>query len=278
MPLPTFLIVGAQKSGTSSLARYLERHEDIWVHKNELHFFSLEERYRRGLEWYESLFEDAQDATIIGEKSPPYSADPVPIERIHVDLPNAKIIWIFRNPVKRAYSNYFHRIREGSEVLPFDEAIRRNLEQMEKGEDINHSYVGLSQFAKQVKWYLKYWDLNDMHFMLLEEFQKDTETQLRKVFDFLGAAQPDSISIPNKRFNKFYRPRSLNLQSKIYKSTGGQFGKHPKLYRYLSLMNRSLVREYPPMSNEVNKLLKDVFTEDILELSALTGLDLSVWK
>ncbi len=278
MPLPNFLIVGAQKSGTTSLGRYLERHPAIWVHQKELHFFSSDDRYTRGIEWYRDQFREADGQTLIGEKCPPYSAEPAPSERIHQHLPDAKIIWIFRNPVERAYSNYFHRIREGSERDSFETAIEKNIKRMEQGEDIHHSYVGLSMYAEHVRWFARYWPVESMHYLLMETFRKDTEDRLRGIFDFLGVEQPVTIDYPDKMYNRFFRPTSFPLQRWIYSKTGGGFGGHPKLFWMLSMLNRSPVRHYPSLDPEMRLKLMDLFKPMNRELADLTGLDITPWN
>src|SRR4051812_42429120 len=105
---PDFLIVGAAKAGTTSLAAYLAEHPDVFMaRRKELHFFGREKEYRRGWEWYCSHFEGAGDARAVGEATPDYMWRERAVERIAQDLPKARIIATLRHPVDRAYSHYW---------------------------------------------------------------------------------------------------------------------------------------------------------------------------
>jgi hypothetical protein len=277
MPLPTFLIAGAQKSGTSSLVSYLGSQPEIHVYRGETLFFADEEEYARGLDWYASLFHPAEGVLHIGEKSPNYSATPEPSERIARDLPEAKILWIFRNPVDRAYSNYWHRIREGSEVRPFAEAIEAEIEAFEAGTLSHHSYLGLGLFARHVQWFARFWPVEQMHYLVLEEFKRDPEAAVRGVYDFLAIPQPDRLELPDKVYNRFYRPRSLALQRLLYRFGGDRQGLRGKLFYWLSQLNRSTVRSYPAMEPNVRERLARFYEPHNRRLAELTGLDLSPW-
>ncbi len=122
--LPDFLIIGAQKSGTTSLYSYLARHPNILpaYGKKEVHFWDIPKNYKKGLLWYRAhfpLIKELQDAAVItGEKTPNYLEDPETIRKIKEDCPAAKIIILLRNPVERTISNYFMKVRRGFEKLP----------------------------------------------------------------------------------------------------------------------------------------------------------------
>ncbi|MDZ7692679.1 MAG: sulfotransferase [Balneolaceae bacterium] len=105
---PGFLIVGAMKAGTTTLMRYLVRNPYIAIPNNEIHYFDKESNYRKGLDWYKKKFSASESTQIIGEKTPTYSYDPKVPARIYKDFPDCKIVWLFRNPVDRTYSNYIH--------------------------------------------------------------------------------------------------------------------------------------------------------------------------
>jgi len=121
--LPNFLIVGAQKAGTSSMVIYLSEHPDVSVPLNEIHFFDIDERYKKGLKWYEKHFKKWNGQKAIGEKTPIYMyLEKVPA-RIAKDLPNIKLIFMLRNPTDRAWSNYWMRVRKGREFLSFREVL-----------------------------------------------------------------------------------------------------------------------------------------------------------
>lgn len=122
MPLPDFLILGAQKAGTTWLRAMLRQHPRVFLPGRELHFFNKKDRYRRGLDWYARQFTGASDGQLIGEKTPNYLwtnaaeggsdlADPH--RRIAQDLPDVRLIALLRDPVRRALSAYNHHLARG---------------------------------------------------------------------------------------------------------------------------------------------------------------------
>ena len=128
---PDFLVIGAMKAGSTTLHTYLSRHPDLYLHeRKEPGFFSREERYARGIEWYRALFADARPDQLCAESSTcytrwPHFADVAPRIRQHV--PEVRFVYIMRDPVARAYSHYAHmmgeRRSEGLPVLSFGEAL-----------------------------------------------------------------------------------------------------------------------------------------------------------
>ena len=114
--LPDFMLIGAMKSGTTTLHAYLSRHPGLFLcTPKEPGFFSRDERYARGLDWYRELFTDAQPEQLCGEASTCYSRWPHfenAAPRIAADVPGAKLLYITRDPVERAYSHYRHLMEE----------------------------------------------------------------------------------------------------------------------------------------------------------------------
>src|SRR4051794_13012479 len=109
MSLPNFLVVGAQRSGTTIFHQILLTHSEIYVpsRRKEIHFF--DRYFDRGLNWYKSYFPPENAAarySAIGEVTPDYLAIPEVPARIHATLPNCRLIFILRNPIERAYSWY----------------------------------------------------------------------------------------------------------------------------------------------------------------------------
>ena len=123
MPLPTVLIAGAQRCGTSTLTSYLRRHPRIFMAKpKELHFFDM--HYDKGMDWYAEFFTPKERHIVLGEATPIYMFDPVARERIAHHLPDIKLIVSLRDPTKRAYSQFFHAKRNDKEDLEsFEEAL-----------------------------------------------------------------------------------------------------------------------------------------------------------
>ena len=113
--IPDFIIIGAAKSGTTSLYKYLCRHPQIFMcTPKEPDFFSIDANYFKGIDWYYSLFNEASPTQVCGEASTTYSRwhqHPKAAERIYQSLGQVKLIYIMRHPVDRAYSFYVHRFK-----------------------------------------------------------------------------------------------------------------------------------------------------------------------
>lgn len=136
MTMPNFLIVGAQKAGTTSLHYYLKQHPQIYMRpRKEPHFFEGMhwDFYRPGrimlavtdLADYQALFEGVTDEKAIGEASASYLYSPKAPTLIKRSIPDARLIAILRNPPDRAYSNFLHCVRGGREsIVDFAEALR----------------------------------------------------------------------------------------------------------------------------------------------------------
>jgi hypothetical protein len=122
-PLPDFLVLGAQKAGTTALYDYLYRHPAIsgprW---KEVSFF--DRHWRRGERWYRGNFPRGA-APPVGEASPSYLFHPLAPERVRSLLPDARLIALLRNPVDRAFSHYQHEVALGREPLSFEDALAR---------------------------------------------------------------------------------------------------------------------------------------------------------
>ena len=177
--LPTFIIIGAMKSGTSSLYHYLNAHPDICMSSiKETDFFVESRNSGRGLAWYESLF--TRQAEQYGEASPNYSKLPlhqgVP-ERMHAVVPNAKLIYVLRDPVERMLSQYAHNFAKGRETRRLHEALQPR--------DMNN-YLLTSSYHTQLKAFLDYYPLERILVLSAEDLRVNRRPTVRRIFQFLN--------------------------------------------------------------------------------------------
>jgi len=196
--LPDFMIIGAQKSGTTSLYKYLSKHPDIkpnYVVK-ELDFF--DEDYSRGKVWYRSNFPKRKKGKLYFEGTTHYLYNPLVPGRVKKMLPNVKFIILLRDPIDRAYSSYKHQVRAGRETLSFEEAIQAESERL-KGEkeklltnpdyisyNYNHfSYIERGKYANQINNWLEYFPKEQMLILSSKDFFKNTDNSLKQIYDFL---------------------------------------------------------------------------------------------
>lgn len=210
MTLPNFIIVGAGKSGTSSLARMLSHHPQVFIPPKELHFFDSDINYNRGPQFYSLFFAKAGDVIAIGEKTPKYTQHfnmPYIADRIYNVLgPNVKLIWILRDPVTRALSHYRHlltadvadkeHVFRGLEPKTFHEVVLEELNGSVKPLLVSRGY-----YIDQVRIFRNRFSLKQMQFILFEEFIKHPVPRLRDLFSFLAVDPVFANRIAVERIN-----------------------------------------------------------------------------
>ena len=130
MGLPDFVIIGAMKCGTSTLQAQLSAQPGIFMcEPKEPNFFSDDEIWSRGVSWYESLFRDAQAGSLMGEASTHYTKlphHPMTVDRMRRHLPDARLIYMVRDPFARMVSHYLHAWSQGEAGADFDAAVIRH--------------------------------------------------------------------------------------------------------------------------------------------------------
>lgn len=201
-PLPDFLIIGAQKAGTTSLYEYLKAHPALQsnITAKEVHFF--DEQYGKGLAWYRSNFPKEKKGLLYYEASPYYLFHPLAPQRIAEAIPDVKLIALLRNPVDRAYSSYQHQVRAGRETLSFEEAMEQEPSRLQgEAEKItadpgytsyNHrkfSYIERGKYIDQIKNWTRHFKKEQLLLLESESFWRDPDSTFREIFDFLGVEQ-----------------------------------------------------------------------------------------
>jgi hypothetical protein len=130
-PMPSFLVIGAQRAGTSFLYSLLTQHPNVSAALvKEVHFFDL--NFQRGTAWYRSHFPalGPTRGRITGEATPYYLFHPLAPQRVAAVLPRVRLVAVLRNPVDRAYSHFQKEHRKGTEILPFERALKAESERV----------------------------------------------------------------------------------------------------------------------------------------------------
>lgn len=208
-----FFIVGAMRSGTSSLRDLLARNHRIGMAPGEPLFFSHDKVFRQGIEHYHSRFDWSRRRAVRGEKSPPYSVVPHTIDRVFNYNSDAKIIWILRDPAKRAVSHFQHARFRSPDAISLEEAIERK-DELER-ERSTMAYVYRSEYCKHIERWMRRFPEQQHHVMIFEELVAATKQEVQRVHDFLGVPMPfgDRLSLPTP-LARMRLPRSVNKQSK----------------------------------------------------------------
>lgn len=207
--LPSFLIIGAQRAGTTSLYRYLAQHPAVGpvVLTKGAHYFDT--NYDKSLAWYRAHFptrwyqshvrrRDGLDL-ITGEGSPYYVFHPLAPYRIKETVPDAKFLLMLRDPVERAYSHYQHELARGFEHLSFGSALESEPERLagereriirdhtyNSFEFQHHSYLARGRYLDQILVWRSLFPPEQMLVIKMEDFFSNPERGFRSVLDFLG--------------------------------------------------------------------------------------------
>ena len=276
--LPNLLIVGAQKSGTTSLHRLLESHPQIYLpaRPQEIHFFDLEENFARGMDWYQNFFGGWDGEPYCGQTSPLYMYEPGVAGRISEALPEARMIFILRNPITRAYSHYWHEVRYGWEELSFAEALRREPERLIGGFEARRhfSYVDRGCYGAQIERFLELFDRRQLLFLKQEELRATPGELRRKLGQFLDLSAEGfrPADGPQGHYNRTRLPRSRRLQ-RLRRLCARRLRKVAHLIDRINLKAAG----YPPLPDAQRAWLHRRFEGEIRTLGDLTGLSVDDW-
>ena len=296
MTLPNFLVVGAAKSGTTSLYAYLAQHPDVYLCPvKEPCFFSDGNPRLVRTNWeYEALFDTRTSEKAVGEASASYLYDPEAPKKINALINGVKIIIILRNPINRAYSQWgqiFYQL--GYEKLSFEEALlvedtRISLGKFNEDSPFYYGfyhYFHMGLYYEQVKRYFDTFNRERVQIHIFEEFIKDPEKTCKEIFSFIGV-DPGFIPLIEKhnmaasfRFGFLHKLllSPPTILSKVYQA----LPMRSKLFIYD--VARSLFRmnlqdmSRPPMEKSIRDRLMVRYRENIHQLEGLLGRDLSLW-
>jgi hypothetical protein len=295
--LPNFFIIGAGKSGTSSLFEIIAQHPDICVsNTKETRFFSNNDRFQNGVDWYqEQYFPGAARFKIRVEATPAYltwSQKVAPrIKALYGDRP-VKFAAIFRDPVKRAYSHYWHRVRQEDEDphrLSFADAIHAedkrledNWQRLEYDGNGLFGYFRAGCYPNLLKPYLDLFPRENFFFLLQEDLYKDFKPSMANLLRFLEIDA--EFSLKPVRSNESAVPRN----QKTYKLFNDlKKNKHKDFLKFIFpagfrkwFRREALLKpfDYPPMDDEIKLELYTRYADQIKQLETLLGRDLSHWK
>jgi len=233
-PLPGLVIVGAQKSGTTSLLAYLSQHPQLVpAVTGTVHFFDGGRRadvddYAKGESWYRAHFPAARNLgpdSQAFEASPLYMFHPLVARRMFELLPHVKIVALLRNPSERAISHYFHEKRKGREELPIMQAMEAEEERLApvlRTQDYknqafrSYSYKSRGLYLEQLDRFLEHFSREQILLLSSEEFFRRPPRTLKRVFEFVGVDE------------------SFNVTDLTPRNVGNRPGVDPGVYEYLN--------------------------------------------
>jgi Sulfotransferase domain len=227
-PLPDFLIIGAQKAGTTALYAYLRRHPAItgpsW---KEVSYF--DRHYGRGEAWYRGNFPNRVRARgkLVGEASPSYIFHPLGPERVKALVPEARLVALVRHPVDRALSHYNHEVALGREPLRFEDALDAEEDRLRgEGERLaadpsyfsrawwSHAYKSRGRYAEQLERWLAAFPREQLLILPSEDLGGEPERTHARVLDFLGAA-PHRLDAYPRVYERQYEAMTLETRERL---------------------------------------------------------------
>jgi hypothetical protein len=292
MALPSFIIIGASKSGTTSLYEYLRQHPQVFMSPiKETNFFTCDNKkpeFRTNVtrdivykfEDYKALFRNAKNKNAIGEVSPLYMFIPGAAGRIKKRIPDIKLIAILRNPVDRAFSHFSMHRRDGFE--PYETLAEAIADEPRRAQDgwVVGQYLMIGYYGRQLQRYYNYFDRDQIRVYLYDDLVQDPVKLLKDIFQFIGV---DENYLPDmsRKFNKSGVIKNSLLRFLWTKTHTLRLIIRPALSRNIRqsvagfFNSRKLVKLHLP--DETRSQLLDLYHEDILKLQELIQRDLSMW-
>lgn len=226
-----FIIVGAQKGGTSSAKQNLGQHPEIELYQKEIHYFDRDENHEKGTKWYLNHFKSIQQADkyqnikIRGEKTPAYIYFRKCHVRMYQEFPKAKLIIFLRDPIKRAYSHYMfnYHLFNYPKKYTFKYRLDMNLKKMQENPEKQYrtDIIQRGFYIDQIEHLLKYYPRNQVYICISERCKKDPLKEYNKVLKFLNIRplKNKELKYTPKNVGKYNQPidkECYQLLKKIY--------------------------------------------------------------
>lgn len=264
--LPDFVVIGAMRSGSTSLARYLGAHPQVFIApEKEVRFF--DEHVGRGLDWYRSRFAAAAPDQLAGEATPRYLASPEAMERMAEAVPGARLIVIARNPVDRAWSHYWMLRARDLEHRPFDVVLaeERALVAAEGPDAPRSNLLRHGFYAHHLRRVSRLFPREQLHVLTLEDLRARPAEAYAELCRFLGIA--DDVPLPEvvgRPLNAYVTFRSTRVRA-LARHLPGLAG------RALTRLNTRRHESYPELDPVARRELAELFAGPNEELAEFLG-------
>lgn len=294
--LPNFLIVGAAKSGTTSLYHYLNQHPEIYMSPvKEPHFFTFinkkpefngpfdqktNEEIITNFDEYKKLFQGVTNEKAIGESSNSYLYFQETAANVKNIIPECKIIIILRNPIERAFSHYMQSVMIGHENVSFEEALKKENERLKLNWRWHYQYVGQGMYYSQIKRYIEIFGQRMIKIYLFEKFKDRPADLIRNIYRFL---EVDDNFMPYKEkiHNPSGKPIIQWLHNFTIKNNRTKKNIKPLLPKYFREKIFNIIIDHNvkkvSMSEITRRYLATIFKDDIINLQQLTEMDFRKW-
>lgn len=289
---PSFIGLGAQKSASAWLSHCLREHPEIYIDKKkEMHFFDTDANYRKGIQYYKSLFSNKYNL-LDGEITPAYFYEKEVAARIHKHFPNVKLIVCLRNPADRAWSHYNYGVKVHARISvysSFSEAFKSDRSLADNG-----------RYGEQLQRYLELFDEKQIKIIFHEDIRNNPVETIKDVYRFIGVTNTNYTPIAANQ--RVHNTQSIVLPLKHARTWGyllklrNYVHKYPKFESFLKTqglitriktavrtgtkaINENSLQQTPNIMSDVERqLVIDELLTDINTLEKITGRNLRDWK
>lgn len=292
---PSFFILGTQKGGTSTLHYWLSQHPELSLpHLKETHYFSHDDRFQYGIEWYYDWFVPKGKEYIRGEVDPSYMFFPKTSKRIKALCPNPKFIVILREPLARAYSHYLMSTQRGYETLEFVQALEREKSRLENDSSLfsfeHHSYLTRGNYSEQIRRYQLEFPTSSFLFLRFDDLSDSSSRKemFQKICRFITIS-PDTSNIDLDTVirpastSRFHFIRDLVYGNRPIRRWGKKFipliSLRAAILNTLDKLNKKPIQKKPQLDlGVIPQAIKQKINHEIDSLSSLTGMDIAHWR
>lgn len=286
MGLPSFIVIGVAKAGTTSIYRYFDQHPQVFMYpEKSTSYFGYEDardwqwwdegdapRLRhfrvKTFEQYQAAFAGVNGELAVGEVSPQYVRCPTAARRMRETLPDVKVIASLRNPAERAFSGFLMRTRRGEPVRTAEEELMPTATHVKEG-----------FYYTRLKRYFDEFPREQLKIFLFDDFRREPARTMSELFDFVGVdtgvpldttSKHNPANIPKSRLANrvLYHPRVIRTAKTMIPVPAYDLAKRA---RQLNL------KTAPKLPDDLRASLLEIYREDILKLEGLLGRDLSIW-
>ncbi|MFK8025101.1 MAG: sulfotransferase [Ilumatobacter sp.] len=288
---PTFYVIGAYRSGTTTLYRTMRQHPEVFLPlEKEPMFFAIDEnpdaspvlrsRSVADRAEYESLYAPCRPDQLPGDISPEYLRNPYVAGHLASVVPDARIVAVLRNPIERAWSDFLLHRRDGNEPCETLEAALAEQAERQSGEDHRAGhYIDTGMYAQQLRRYFDHFPAEQIHVVLFEDLRTDFAATMAAIFEHVGV-DPTVTVTEESAINASGVPRNPVVAA-VLKARGRlrPYVSRSVLERVRPLWDRVLSTQLdrPTFTPTDRALLTDIYRDEIADLATLLDRDLSAW-
>ena len=287
---PNFFIIGAAKCGTTYFSHILNQHPQIFLPvATEPHFYDNDENYELGFQHYlHTFFKDAHDVHKRGDCTPGYFHRHTKVipRLLECNTKNAlQFILILRDPVKRAFSHYLHRVRVNKESESFEKALDLEKHRLAENPDIWASYFQDGLYAQQLKHWFAVFEKDQFHILFFEDMVRDVQTAAQQTFRFLHAETEvelqtigikNKASVPKSPVFMHWLQKPMRIKN-IFKPFVPKYSRKLLKERLIKL-NLKEAKQTPALDPTLERFLRSKYNHDIEALEKILDINLNSWK